>query len=160
MVTKILLFPSSLTIHSLHFPFLTPLQLTLMIFLMLSLALTIPEQEKRSYWCMEGRIATGTNESRTRTSYRGYPRSQRSEPRGSSSSDDSTRESTIPSTETSSLRTRTSLVPCAISCKARTKQSVRDPAIRLITTGAANESNSATIELPTLLEITTSEFPI
>jgi len=43
---KILLFSSSFTIHSLHFPFLMPLRLTLMIFLMLSLSLTIPEQEK------------------------------------------------------------------------------------------------------------------
>jgi len=53
-----------------------PLRLTLTILLMLSLSLTTSEQEKRSYWCMEGRTATGTNESRTRTSYRGYPRSQ------------------------------------------------------------------------------------
>jgi len=73
---KILLFSSSLTIHSLHFPFLMPLRLTLTILLMLSLSLMTSEQEKRSYWCMKGRTATGTNESRTRTSYRGYPRSQ------------------------------------------------------------------------------------
>jgi len=37
-----------------------PLRLTLMIFPMLSLSLTIPEQEKQSYWCIEGRTATGT----------------------------------------------------------------------------------------------------
>jgi len=60
MVAKILLFSSSLTIPSLHFPFLMPLRLTLMILLMLSLSLTTTEQEKRSYWCMEGRTATGT----------------------------------------------------------------------------------------------------
>jgi len=76
MVTKIFLFSSSLIIHSLHFPFLMPLRLTLMIFLMPFSFTHNSKTRKQSYWCMEGKITTGTNESRTRTSYRGCPQSQ------------------------------------------------------------------------------------
>ena len=73
---KILLFSSSLTIPSLHFPFLMPLRLSLMILLMLSLfthdfrtgkAIILVYGRQDRYWY---------NKSRTRTSYRGYPRSQ------------------------------------------------------------------------------------